>query len=221
MIHPDLATLLCFLTTDASVDLDFLRLALRKAVEVSFNMISIDGDTSPNDMVLIMANGLAGNEPIAMGSQQADAFQEALNQICTHLAKSIARDGEGATKLIEVRVNGALTLVEARLVARTVVSSPLVKSAVHGNDPNWGRVMAVLGRSGVEVEEAKVDLYLDDICVARAGCAVPFDEKAAVKALDKGEVSIAINLNLGDAMATAWGCDLSEEYVTINSQYTT
>jgi len=221
MIHPDLATLLCFLTTDASVDLDFLRLALRKAVEVSFNMISIDGDTSPNDMVLIMANGLAGNGPIATGSQQADAFQQALNQLCTHLAKSIARDGEGATKLIEVKVNGAPTLAEARLVARTVVSSPLVKSAVHGNDPNWGRVMAVLGRSGVEVEEAKVDIYLDDICVARAGCAVPFDEKAAVKALDKSEVAIVLNLNLGEATATAWGCDLSEEYVTINSQYTT
>ena len=221
MIHPDLATLLCFLTTDASVDLDFLSLALRKAVEVSFNMISIDGDTSPNDMVLIMANGLAGNGPIAMGSQQADAFQQALNQLCIYLAKSIARDGEGATKLIEVKVNGAPTLAEARLVARTVVSSPLVKSAVHGNDPNWGRVMAVLGRSGVEVEEAKVDIYLDDICVARAGCAVPFDEKAAVKALDKGEVAIVLNLNLGEATATAWGCDLSEEYVTINSQYTT
>jgi len=221
MIHPDLATLLCFLTTDASVDIDFLRLALRKAVEVSFNMISIDGDTSPNDMVLIMANGLAGNGPIAMGGQQADAFQQALNQLCIHLAKSIARDGEGATKLIEVRVNGAPTLAEARLVARTVVTSPLVKSAVHGNDPNWGRVMAVLGRSGVEVEEAKVDLYLDDICVARAGCAVPFDEKAAVKTLDKGEVAIVLNLNLGEATATAWGCDLSEEYVTINSQYTT
>ena len=221
MIHPDLATLLCFLTTDASVDLDFLRLALRKAVDVSFNMISIDGDTSPNDTVLIMANGLAGNETITAGSQQAEAFQEALNQLCIHLAKSIARDGEGATKLIEVRVNGALTLAEARLVARTVVSSPLVKSAVHGNDPNWGRVMAVLGRSGIEVEETKVDLYLDDICVARAGCAVPFDEKAAVKALDKREVSIALNLNLGEATATAWGCDLSEEYVTINSQYTT
>ena len=221
MIHPDLATLLCFLTTDASVDIDFLRLALRKAVEVSFNMISIDGDTSPNDMVLIMANGLAGNGPIAMGGQQADAFQQALNQLCIHLAKSIARDGEGATKLIEVKVNGAPTLAEARLVARTVVTSPLVKSAVHGNDPNWGRVMAVLGRSGVEVEEAKVDLYLDDICVARAGCAVPFDEKAAVKTLDKGEVAIVLNLNLGEATATAWGCDLSEEYVTINSQYTT
>ena len=221
MIHPDLATLLCFLTTDASVDLDFLSLALRKAVDVSFNMISIDGDTSPNDMVLIMANGLAGNGPIAMGSQQADAFQQALNQLCTHLAKSIARDGEGATKLIEVKVNGVPTLAEARLVARTVVGSPLVKSAIHGNDPNWGRVMAVLGRSGVEVEEAKVDIYLDDICVARAGCAVPFDEKAAVKALDKSEVAIVLNLNLGEATAAAWGCDLSEEYVTINSQYTT
>ena len=221
MIHPDLATLLCFLTTDASVDIDFLRLALRKAADVSFNMVSIDGDTSTNDMVLIMANGLAGNEPISVGSRQADAFQQALSQLCIHLAESIARDGEGATKLIEVTVNGALSLADARLVARTVVSSPLVKSAVHGNDPNWGRVMAALGRSGVEMEETKVDLYLGEICMTRAGCAMPFDEKAAVKALDKSEVSIVLNLNLGDATATAWGCDLSEEYVTINSQYTT
>jgi len=221
MIHPDLATLLCFLTTDASVDISFLKLALRKAVDISFNMVSIDGDTSPNDMVLMMANGLAGNESISPGSRQADAFQQALNQLCVHLAKSIAGDGEGATKLIEVSVNGAPSMAEARLAARVVVSSPLVKAAIHGNDPNWGRIIAALGRSGVEVVESKIDLYLGNICLFRAGCPLPYDEKEAVGVLDKSEVSIVLNLNLGSAAATAWGCDLSEEYVTINSQYAT
>jgi glutamate N-acetyltransferase/amino-acid N-acetyltransferase len=221
MIHPDMATLLCFLTTDARVDVNFLKLALRQAVDISFNMVSIDGDTSPNDMVLIMANGLAGNETISQGSRQADAFQQALNQLCIHLAKSIARDGEGATKLIEVTVSGASSVAEARLAARTVVSSPLVKAAVHGSDPNWGRIMVALGRSGVEVVESKVGLHLGDIPVVGAGCPLPFDEKELIRVLDGNEVSIVLNLNLGSATATAWGCDLSEEYVTINSQYMT
>ena len=221
MIHPDLATFLCFLTTDASVDIDFIRLALHKAVDVSFNMVSIDGDTSPNDTVLIMANGLARNEPISQGSGQADAFQQALNQLCIHLAKSIARDGEGATKLIEVTVRGAPGVAEGRLAARTVVSSSLVKAAIHGSDPNWGRVMAAVGRSGVEVVESKIDLYLGNICLVRAGCLLPFDKEELVRVLNGSEISIVLDLNLGSAAATAWGCDLSEEYVTINSQYTT
>ena len=221
MIHPDLATLLCFLTTDANVDVDFLRLALHKAVDGSFNMVSIDGDTSPNDTVLIMANGLAGNELISQGSRQAESFQQALNQLCIHLAKAIARDGEGATKLIEVTVSGAPSLAEARLAARTVVSSPLVKAAVHGSDPNWGRIMAAVGRSGVEVVEAKIDISLGNIGLVRAGCALPFDKREAVGVLDGSDVSIVVNLNLGSTTAIAWGCDLSEEYVTINSQYTT
>ncbi|MFQ6122613.1 MAG: bifunctional glutamate N-acetyltransferase/amino-acid acetyltransferase ArgJ [Dehalococcoidales bacterium] len=221
MIHPDLATLLCFLTTDASVDINFLRFTLRQAVDISFNMVSIDDDTSPSDMVLIMANGLAGNEFISQGSRQAGAFQQALNQLCLHLAKSIARDGEGATKLIEVTVRGAPSVAEARLAARTVVGSPLVKAAIHGSDPNWGRIMAALGRSGVEVMESKIDLYLGDICLVRAGRPLPFNREEVVRVLDGSEVSIVLHLNLGSATATAWGCDLSEEYVTINSQYTT
>ena len=221
MIHPDMATLLCFLTTDANVDLAFLKSALRQAAEVSFNMISIDSDTSTNDTILLMANGLSGAEPVSQGSQQADVFQQALNQLCIHLAKAIARDGEGATKLIEVVVNGAPGPAEARLAARTVVSSPLVKSAIHGNDPNWGRVLVAVGRSGVEVIEEKLDLYIGDICLVKSGHPLRFDEEVAVKTLDKSEVAIIVNLNLGNASATAWGCDLSEEYVTINSQYTT
>jgi len=221
MIHPDMATLLCFLTTDARVDVNFLKLALRKAVDISFNMVSIDGDTSPNDTVLIMANGLVGNETISEGSRQADAFQQALNQLCIHLAKAIARDGEGATKLIEVTVSGAPSVAEARLAARTVVNSPLVKAAVHGSDPNWGRIVVALGRSGVEVVESKVDLHLGEIPVVRGGCPLPYDEEEVVRVFDGNEVSIVLNLNLGSATATAWGCDLSEEYVTINSQYMT
>lgn len=221
MIHPDLATLLCFLTTDAAIDIAFLKLALLKAVALSFNMVSIDGDTSPNDMVLVMANGLAGNEPILPETSQASAFQQALNQVCIYLAKSIARDGEGASKLIEVTVSGASSVAEARLAARAVVSSPLVKAAVHGSDPNWGRIIAAVGRSGVKVVESKLDLYLGNICVVKEGRPLPFDKESVIEVLRRSEVSIGLNLNLGTASATAWGCDLSEEYVTINSQYTT
>jgi len=215
MIHPQLGTMLCFLTTDAAVEQEYLKAALRKAVDISFNMVSIDGDTSPNDMVLILANGLAGKP------ESQDDFQEALNQVCTYLAKNIARDGEGASRLIEVTVDGAASLDDARLAARTVVSSPLVKSAVHGGEPNWGRIMAAVGRSGAEVEEAKVDLYIGNVCLVQAGQPLPFDKAGVVETLKEREVPIALNLNLGTVKATAWGCDLSEEYVTINSEYTT
>ncbi len=221
MIHPNLATLLCFLTTDAAVDIDFLRCSLRKAADISFNMLSVDGDTSPSDMMLIMANGLRGNKPISHGSSQADAFQQALDQLCVYLAKGVARDGEGATKLIEVTVGGAPGVAEARLAARTIVSSPLVKAAIHGADPNWGRIVVAAGRSGVEVVESKIDLHIGDVCVVKAGCPLPFDEKELVRVLGGSEVTINLQLNLGAATATAWGCDLSEEYVTINSQYMT
>ena len=221
MIHPELATMFCFLTTDAAVELGFLKSALQKAVDVSFNMISVDGDTSPSDMVLIMANGLAGNEPISSGSQQAETFQQALDQVCIYLAKAIARDGEGATKLIEVTVNGAISATEARLAARTIVSSLLVKAAVHGADPNWGRIIAAVGRSGVEVVESKIDLHIGDVSVVKGGISLPFSEQSVIRVLKQSEVPISVHLNLGIASATAWGCDLSEEYVTINSQYMT
>ncbi len=221
MIHPNLATMFCFLTTDAAVELDFLRSALQRAVDVSFNMISVDGDTSPSDMVLIMANGLAGNEPVSGSSRQADTFQQALDQICIYLAKAIARDGEGATKLIEVTVNGATSATEAKLAARTVVSSPLVKAAMHGADPNWGRIIVAMGRSGAEVVESKIDLSIGGIGLVKGGLPLPFSEQSVVRALNQSEVTITLHLNLGTASATAWGCDLSEEYVTINSQYTT
>ncbi len=221
MIHPQLGTLLCFLTTDARVDMDFLTLALRQAVDISFNMVSIDGGTSPNDTVLIMASGLAGSGVIRQNTKQAAAFQQALEQVCIYLARAIARDGEGAGKLIEVTVSGASSRASARLAARAVVASPLVKAAVHGGDPNWGRIVAAVGSSGTEVVEAKLGLGIGGVRLLKGGIALPFAAKKVVAMLKKSEVSIDINLNLGAATATAWGCDLSQEYVTINSRYTT
>jgi glutamate N-acetyltransferase/amino-acid N-acetyltransferase len=220
MIHPNLATMLCFIATDASIDVDFLQTSLQKAVDASFNMISVDSDTSPSDCVFLLANGLAGNEMI--GFDEGEIFQEALNEICIHLAKSIAQDGEGATKFIEVIVEGAREQTEARQAARAIASSLAVKTAIHGSDPNWGRIIAALGRSGIEIAEEKIDLYLDDICVFRGGNPMPFDrERVKATLVNDENVLINLSLNLGDSKATAWGCDLSEEYVTINSEYTT
>jgi glutamate N-acetyltransferase/amino-acid N-acetyltransferase len=221
MIHPNLATMLVFLTTDADVTPAYLKKSLQEAAAVSFNMISVDGDTSPSDTMLFMANGLAKNETVTGKSALAVVFQQALNQVCIYLAKAIARDGEGATKLIEVNVKGAANLKEARLAARTVVSSNLLKAAIYGNDPNWGRVTAALGRSGAQVEESKLDVYMGKILVLKQGTPVPFDKAKAVTALKQKEVPITVLLNLGKAEATAWGCDLTEQYVVINSEYTT
>ena len=222
MIHPDMATMLGFLTTDAEVDLEFLRESLQKAVDVSFNMISVDGDTSTNDTVLLMANGQAENDPITKDDYEyAKVFQDALNQVCVYLAKAIARDGEGATRLIEVAVNGAPSEADAKQVARTVVSSPLVKTAVYGNDPNWGRVIAAVGRSGVAVEEKKISIFLGNICVFKSGQPQNFNLQKAAAALNKTEVPIEIRLNSGEGEATAWGCDLTEKYIKINAEYTT
>jgi glutamate N-acetyltransferase/amino-acid N-acetyltransferase len=220
MIHPNMATLLCFIATDAVVNADFLQAALRSAVDVSFNMVTVDGDTSPSDSALLLANGLAGNEPIDF--HNGDVFQQALTEVCTHLAKAIARDGEGATKLIEVTVEEAEDQVWARQAARTIAGSPLVKAAIHGDDPNWGRIVAALGRSGARVREDKLDVYLNDVCVFRQGGPAAFDKEQLISALGGSDsVSIRVHLYLGSGRATAWGCDLSQEYVTINSAYTT
>jgi glutamate N-acetyltransferase / amino-acid N-acetyltransferase len=221
MIHPDLATLLCFLATDAPVDKGFLQAALQEAADVSFNMVSIDGDTSTNDTLLILANGLAGGGTIDQNSPRADIFRTALNRACIHLARAIARDGEGATRLIEVKVTGAVSLADARRAARTIVSSPLVKSAVHGCDPNWGRVLAAAGRSGAALEADRLGLYIGDTRLVKGGSPVPFSREKVAKYLGANEVYIKLELNIGPAEAVAWGCDLSEEYVKINSEYTT
>ena len=221
MIHPNMATLLCFLTTDADVAPDFLDKTLCQAADVSFNMVSIDGDTSPSDTLLLLANGMAGNSPISSESPLADAFQQALVQVCIQLAKAVARDGEGATRLLEVTVNGAISKADAVLAARTIVSSPLWKAAVYGRDPNWGRVVAALGRSGAEVEEARLDIRIGEIPVLKGGTPAPYAELDVVRVLERDEVPVTLELNLGKSSATAWGCDLTEKYVIINSQYTT
>lgn len=221
MIHPDMATLLCFLTTDAAVETAFLNKALKEAVDISFNMVSVDGDTSTNDMALIMANGQAGGEMITEDGVHAVAFREALQCLCIRLAREIARDGEGATKLIEVTVKGAGTLADARRVARTIVCSPLVKTAVHGSDPNWGRVITAAGYSGVELDAGKLELEIGGIRLVKNGCPVSFNHTDVVRKLDAGEISVVLDINLGNVEAIAWGCDMSEEYVTINSEYTT
>ncbi len=221
MIHPDMATMLAFLTTDASVDPGFLSAALKKAADLSFNLVTIDGDTSTNDTLLIMANGLAGNDMIKPGSALAAAFQQGLDLVCLFLAKSIARDGEGATRLIEVLVTGAVSETDARTAARTIAGSPLVKAAVHGCDPNWGRIIAAAGRSGAKVVQDRADVYIGQMCLLKSGMPLPFDKKAAAAELKKEEVLLSVDLNLGEASARAWGCDLSKEYVAINSDYTT
>lgn len=218
MIHPDMATLLCFLTTDASVEANFLQDALKRAVSDSFNMITVDGDTSTNDMVTIMANGLAANRSI--GSKNGKAFQVALDQVCQYLACSIASDGEGATKMIRVDVEGAKGISDAKKIARTVAGSCLVKSAIHGNDPNWGRIVAAAGRSKASILETSLDVFLQDVAVMQNGVSLRMNRDELSQKLNSSEVRIRIRLNVGNANSTAWGCDLSEEYVTINSDYT-
>jgi len=221
MIHPNLATMLAFLTTDASVESAFLHQTLREAVAVSFNMISVDGDTSPSDTLLIIANGAAGGPMIGEGNEGAPRFRKAVETVCVALAKGLARDAEGATKLIEVEVEGALTPTDARAAARTVAGSPLVKSAVYGNDPNWGRVLAAVARSGATAKEETVSLFWQGMCVFERGRPVPYDKDALSAATNEPEVRIRVDLGMGRAAAVAWGCDLTEEYVRINAEYTT
>lgn len=220
MIHPNMATMLGFVTTDAAVQSDFLCGAVKKAADKSFNMITVDGDTSPSDTLIVLANGLAGNSIIT--EKNGRIFQEALDQVCMYLARSIARDGEGSTKLIEVFVGGCKRVSEARRAARTIAGSPLVKTAIHGSDPNWGRIVAALGRSGTKLDIDKLDVYLNNVCVMRGGLPDKFIKEELISNLASStEVQIKIDVNLGKGSATAWGCDLSEEYVTINSAYTT
>ena len=221
MIHPNMATMLAFLGTDAPVETAFLQKAVKESADCSFNMITIDGDTSTNDTVLLLANGAAGGAVIDEGSEEAALFQAALTQLCVSLAKEVVRDGEGASKLFEVTIQGALNDEEARIAARTVAGSSLVKTAVYGSDPNWGRIIAALGRSGATVEEDKLALYVSDVCIMEDGLPVPFFKDSVVLLMKSPEVSFRIHLNLGQGAATAWGCDLSEGYVTINSAYTT
>ncbi|MCI0438252.1 MAG: bifunctional glutamate N-acetyltransferase/amino-acid acetyltransferase ArgJ, partial [Chloroflexi bacterium] len=221
MIHPNMATMLAFIATDAPVEQRFLQSALSQAVDVSFNMVSVDGDQSTNDTVLALANGAAGGPAIAGGTPSAQGFQEALTYVCTALAKELVRDGEGAQKLIEVVVEGAKTREDARKAAKSVATSSLVKAMVHGNDPNWGRIMMAVGKSEIDMEESKVDIFINNIHVVHEGIAIPYYKEAVVSAMGVPTVQFRVSLNVGGERATAWGCDLTEEYVTFNSAYST
>jgi len=221
MIHPNMATMLGFITTDANIDSDQLQSLLRQATDESFNMITVDGDTSTNDMVVVLANGLAGNKPLTPEHADWANFADGFLYVCRELAKMIARDGEGATKLIEVNVTGAVSDEAARAIAKTVVGSSLVKSAAFGADANWGRIIAAIGRSGQPVNVDTVDIRIGDIVTLQQSRPVPFDDDLATEYL-KGElVQIHVNLNQGEGRATAWGCDLTYEYVRINAAYRT
>jgi glutamate N-acetyltransferase/amino-acid N-acetyltransferase len=218
MIHPQMATMLAFLTTDASIGPQLLRGLLRETIERTFNQVTIDGDQSTNDAVMILAGG--DGPEITAGSAQADTFGAALQATCISLAQQIAADGEGATRRIDVSVNGAATDADARLVARTVAGSSLVKSAVHGGDPNWGRIAAAAGRSGARLKPKRLVVRIGPVTVYDGG-PVDFVEAAASRALQRKAVAIGLDLGIGAGRGEAWGCDLSAEYVAINSEYRT
>jgi glutamate N-acetyltransferase/amino-acid N-acetyltransferase len=221
MIHPNMATMLAFMTTDAAVDQLFLRKVLSEAVDASFNQIDVDTDSSTNDTCILLANGTAGNPPLKGGNRDSEAFARAVQDVATTLAKEIARDGEGAKHLIEATVEGARNVVEARRLARSIVSSPLVKTAVYGRDPNWGRIMMALGKTEIPVDESKVQIFIGDIQIVEGGIAIQYFPQSVIAALGQPEVRLRVNLNAGPAVGVAWGCDLTEGYVVENSAYTT
>ncbi|MBE6545996.1 MAG: bifunctional glutamate N-acetyltransferase/amino-acid acetyltransferase ArgJ [Ruminococcaceae bacterium] len=225
MIHPNMATMLVFITTDCAITAEMLNKALKEDVKTSFNMVSVDGDTSTNDMVSIMANGLADNPIIASEGKAFDAFCEALHAVTAYLCRMIAGDGEGATKLLECVVTGAKTEDAAKIVAKSVICSSLLKAAMFGADANWGRVLCAIGYSGADVDIHAVDVAFrsakGEISVCKNGAGVPFSEELAKDILLEGEIQILIELNSGSATATAWGCDLTYEYVKINGDYRT
>tara|TARA_Y100000590_G_scaffold31427_4_gene34822 strand:+ start:27161 stop:28378 length:1218 start_codon:yes stop_codon:yes gene_type:complete len=221
MIHPNMATMLGFITTDANIDADLLKEILVDVVDSSFNMIDVDGDQSTNDTVLLLANGAASGSKIKGGTNESEVFKEAVRYIAITLSKELARDGEGAQKLVEVIVEGAQDISQARKAAREIASSLLVKAMIHGRDPNWGRVMMALGRSGIEFIESQVDVFINDIHIVHEGKSIPYLVDAVVSAMNVDEIQIRANINTGTSMATAWGCDLTEEYVTFNSAYST
>ena len=221
MIHPNMATMLAYVTTDANVDDAFLQSTLSGAVKVSFNQIDVDGDQSTNDTVLLMANRAAGGSEISGGDDASEAFAEAVRQVCEYLAIEIARDGEGATKLIEVTVNGAHTTDDALAASLSCAASMLVKTAVYGRDPNWGRIFMAVGKAQIPLDEPKIDCFVNDIQIVHAGKAISYNIQSVVSALGGDEVRLRVDLNVGDGTGVAWGCDLTEEYVVFNSAYTT
>ncbi len=221
MINPNMATMLSFVTTDACVEPDALEAALKQVTDESFNMITVDGDTSTNDMVLVLANGQVEHTPLEPNHPQWSEFVHALKFVCQTLAKEIARDGEGATRLIEVQVVGAETDDQARQIGKSVIGSNLVKTAIHGSDANWGRIITAIGYSGVPISPSQVDVKLGEITVVKAAEPVSFSEAEAKAYLSQDDVTIVIAVGEGSGQAIGWGCDLSYEYVRINASYRT
>jgi glutamate N-acetyltransferase/amino-acid N-acetyltransferase len=221
MIHPNMATMLGFVTTDANIAHEDLLFALRDVTNQTFNMITVDGDTSTNDMVLVMANGLAGNDQLTKNHPDWETFKEGLKLVSQELAKKIAKDGEGATKLIEVQVDGAYSLNAARAVGKSIISSNLVKTAIYGTDPNWGRIVGAIGYSGVPVEPNAIKVSIGKYPVFENGLPCPIDEDEVKEYLGLDTIKILVELNQGDVSATAWGCDLTYDYVKINASYRT
>ncbi len=223
MIHPNMCTMLSFLTTDCAITKELLQKALSEDIKDTYNMVSVDGDTSTNDTCLLLSNGAAGNAVIDTEDEDYQAFCQALHAVNEVLAKKMAEDGEGATHLFEVKVQGADNKDEAVLLAKSVVSSSLTKAAIYGRDANWGRVLAAMGYSGAQFDPMKVDLYfvndIGKILVYKQGAPVDFDEDYAKEILSHPEVTALIEMHEGDAKATAWGCDLTHEYVNINADY--
>lgn len=225
MIHPNMATMLVFITTDCAISSEMLQKALSSDIAETFNMISIDGDTSTNDMVTVLANGLAGNKEIDKDGEAFNEFMKALNTITVWLCRRIAADGEGATKLLECKVSGAKDKDTAKTVAKSVVCSSLTKAAMFGSDANWGRVLCAIGYSGADVDVNKIDVWFKSdkgsILVCENGAGVDFSEEKAKEILSENEIDILIDLKSGDASSTAWGCDLTYDYVKINGDYRT
>ncbi len=220
MIYPNMATMLCYLTTDAALAYDWLEAEVRAAVEDSFNMMAVDGDMSTNDTCILFANGMAGNTPLTAQHPEAGIFREALRRVTTYLARAMARDGEGATRLMTVNVRSARHKADAVRAARAITLSPLWQCALAGGDPNWGRIVAALGASGCELNQATYDIFIGDVQVMRQGMATEYDQQAARRVMAQAEVPIAIDLRLGDGQATAWGCDLTHGYIDENTLYT-
>ena len=220
MIYPNMATMLCYLTTDAAVELEWMQTEVRAAVADSFNMMAMDGDMSTNDTCVLFANGLAGNNPISSQHPQAGTFREALRRVTQYLAREMARDGEGATKLMTVHVRGARDKADAVKAARAITVSPLWQCALAGGDPNWGRIVAALGASGCELDQGSYDIFIGDVQVTQKGMAAGYAQPDAKAAMAGSEVTIAVDLHLGDGQATAWGCDLTHGYIDENTLYT-
>ena len=225
MIHPNMATMLVFITTDTAISPEMLQKALSSDIQNTFNMVSVDGDTSTNDMVSVLANGMAGNKEITAEGEDFDTFMKALNTVTVHLCRMIAGDGEGATKLLECRVTGASDEKTAKTVAKSVICSSLTKAALFGADANWGRVLCAIGYSGAEVDVTKVDVSFTSakgtIPVCKDGSGIDFSEEKAKEILLEKEIIINVGLNSGEFTSTAWGCDLTYEYVKINGDYRT